>query len=120
MSAGNGLAAVVFDCDGVLVNSEELAWEAWTEALREHGYETGTDEFHSRIGVSRAENLAWYAERAGIADPARTTRSGSRPWPARPARSSYHSHSTRLAARGRQPGDAQIAVCRQRERPFQT
>ena len=67
MSA-SALAGVVFDCDGVLVNSEELAFEAWAEALRAHGYETVEEELHSRIGISRDENLAWYAERAGIDD----------------------------------------------------
>ena len=64
----DALAGVVFDCDGVLVNSEELAFEAWAEALRGHGYETVDEELHSRIGISRAENLAWYAARAGIDD----------------------------------------------------
>jgi HAD superfamily hydrolase (TIGR01509 family) len=32
-------AAVVFDCDGTLVDSEPLAWQAWRDMLAEHGYE---------------------------------------------------------------------------------
>ena len=31
-------AAVIFDCDGTLVNSEPLAWRSWERLLAEHGY----------------------------------------------------------------------------------
>ncbi len=36
---------VIFDCDGVLVDSEDLAWRAWREVLAPHGIElTAEDE----------------------------------------------------------------------------
>ena len=32
-------AAVIFDCDGTLVDSEPLAWRAWRDVLAGYGYE---------------------------------------------------------------------------------
>jgi HAD superfamily hydrolase (TIGR01509 family) len=42
-------AAVVFDCDGTLVDSEPLAWRAWRDVLAEHGYELRPEDIeHTR------------------------------------------------------------------------
>ena len=33
------MRAVIFDCDGTLVDSEPLAWRAWRDLLARHGYQ---------------------------------------------------------------------------------
>jgi HAD superfamily hydrolase (TIGR01509 family) len=61
-SAG-GIAAVIFDCDGTLVDSEPLAREAWERALAAHGYRPSDDEFSSLVGLSYPHVHAYFAER---------------------------------------------------------
>ncbi len=36
---------VIFDCDGVLVNSEPLANQVYVQILAEHGYQVNTEEY---------------------------------------------------------------------------
>src|SRR5262249_43319903 len=51
--------AVIFDCDGVLVDSEVIAVEAETALLAEHGLDYGRGEFIARfMGMS---DKAFYA-----------------------------------------------------------
>lgn len=45
------IEAVVFDLDGVLVQSERLSWKAWLDFLHEHGKTMGEDDFRSFIGT---------------------------------------------------------------------
>jgi HAD superfamily hydrolase (TIGR01509 family) len=60
--------AVVFDLDGVLVNSEEVAWAAWGRALAQHGYELTAEDRLLQTGETREGNLAYFGERAAIAE----------------------------------------------------
>lgn len=62
--------AIVFDCDGVLVDSEGLAWQAWREALKAHGYAPSEAEISDLLGRSADEILNYFSPRAGITDPA--------------------------------------------------
>jgi HAD superfamily hydrolase (TIGR01509 family) len=64
-------AAVVFDCDGTLVDSEPLAWRAWETELALHGYElTGADVERTR-GRSYRDVHAHFEERIeGLPDAA--------------------------------------------------
>ncbi len=59
---------VVFDLDGVLVNSEEVAWAAWGRALAQHGYELTAEDRLVQTGETREGNLAYFGERAAIAE----------------------------------------------------
>jgi HAD superfamily hydrolase (TIGR01509 family) len=58
--------AIVFDCDGVLANSEDLAWEAWRRALRGHGIEITEGDIRELTGKSQPEAYATFAARAPL------------------------------------------------------
>jgi HAD superfamily hydrolase (TIGR01509 family) len=66
------LAAVIFDCDGTLVDSEPLARQAWERSLAPYGYAIRDDEYAGVIGLSYARTHAFFAERIpGLAAPDR-------------------------------------------------
>lgn len=44
------LGAVVFDMDGLLLDTERLAWQAWRQALADWGYPLPDDLFLSVVG----------------------------------------------------------------------
>ena len=65
------IAAVVFDCDGTLVDSEPLARKAWERSLEPHGYAIRDDEYAGLVGLPFARVHGHFAERiAGLAEPA--------------------------------------------------
>jgi HAD superfamily hydrolase (TIGR01509 family) len=64
-----GIAAVIFDCDGTLVDSEPLAREAWDRTLAEHGYTASDAEMEGLIGLSYPRVHAHFAGRVpGLPD----------------------------------------------------
>ena len=63
------MRAVIFDCDGTLVDSEPLARRAWERSLRPHGYVVGDEEYAGLVGLPFARVHAYFAERiAGLED----------------------------------------------------
>jgi 2-haloalkanoic acid dehalogenase type II len=60
--------AVVFDCDGTLVDSERLSFQSWREILRRHGYEVADADVDATRGRSFDDVHAYFAERAPIPD----------------------------------------------------
>ncbi|MEQ8246990.1 MAG: HAD family phosphatase [Alphaproteobacteria bacterium] len=64
-------AAVIFDLDGVLVDSERLIGHAVCAALAVHGYALDPDRYHERFHYVRLEHMAEQVmEESGIALPA--------------------------------------------------
>jgi len=64
------LAAVIFDCDGTLVDSEPLARVAWERSLAPHGYEIDDDEYAGLIGLPYPRVHGFFADRVpGLAAP---------------------------------------------------
>jgi HAD superfamily hydrolase (TIGR01509 family) len=59
-------AAVLFDLDGTLVNSEPINVESVVLAVRRHGRELGPEERHFVIGHSWNEIHALIAQRCGL------------------------------------------------------
>jgi HAD superfamily hydrolase (TIGR01509 family) len=59
-------AAVVFDCDGVLVDSEALSWSIWTEVLAGHGYAVTDEDEAIALGRRLPELHAHFAERVAL------------------------------------------------------
>jgi HAD superfamily hydrolase (TIGR01509 family) len=57
------LAAVIFDCDGTLVDSEPLARTAWERSLAPHGYEIDDAEYEGLIGLPYLHVHGFFAER---------------------------------------------------------
>ncbi|RIY00803.1 HAD family phosphatase [Aureimonas flava] len=62
---------VVFDCDGVLVDSEVLAGEALRAVHRAHGIEVSAALFSTIVGMKAADGLATLAAATGRALPPR-------------------------------------------------
>jgi HAD superfamily hydrolase (TIGR01509 family) len=60
------IQAVVFDCDGVLVDSEPLADEIWARVLSTYGYEMTADDGAVCRGTSEATTYAHFAGRTDL------------------------------------------------------
>jgi len=58
--------AVVFDCDGVLVDSEPLSEAAWTRALSRYGYELRDGDFDHCLGRTRGDIHAFFAQQHSL------------------------------------------------------
>ncbi|MFP5333132.1 MAG: HAD family hydrolase [Acidimicrobiia bacterium] len=65
--------AVLFDCDGVLVDSEPISFRAWQTALALYGYVLDEATFHDSVGGTEAMVAARFAPDIG-ADPVRLER----------------------------------------------
>nr|WP_230740841.1 HAD family phosphatase [Actinomycetospora endophytica] len=68
-----GPTAVVFDLDGVLIESEHLWEECWTRYAAHHGVVWTADDTAHVQGMSAPEWSAYLAERAGGHDDAATS-----------------------------------------------
>lgn len=58
---------LVFDCDGVLVDSEPLAWRAWRELLAEAGYTPTDDDVEVCTGMTDELTYAYFLDTAELA-----------------------------------------------------
>ena len=56
------MSAVVFDCDGVLVDTEPLSAAAWSRVLLEYGYAASAEDLAACIGRTRADTYRYFAE----------------------------------------------------------
>jgi len=56
----------IFDFDGVLVNTMELHYEAYSQACREFGIPVDRDRFFAQAGMTGMEQIRYFADRAGI------------------------------------------------------
>ena len=57
------IEAVIFDCDGTLVDSEPLARAAWERTLAPYGYAIGDEEYPGLVGLPYARVHGYFAER---------------------------------------------------------
>lgn len=51
------MAAIIFDCDGVLVNTEILAAEAYRAVYARHGLTIQPEAFQQMLGLKQADIL---------------------------------------------------------------
>lgn len=58
--------ALIFDCDGTLVNSMPLHWRAWQTVCQRHGIHFTEDRFYALGGVPSRQILAWLREEQGL------------------------------------------------------
>lgn len=56
----------MFDCDGVLTDSEEVSYLAWSRTLSVHGHDLTRSEFASSIGTTDRGVAETYAARLGV------------------------------------------------------
>jgi HAD superfamily hydrolase (TIGR01509 family) len=61
--------AVIFDCDGTLVDSEPLARRAWERTLGGRGYVVTDDDFGAVMGMSFADTRGFFGARVALPDP---------------------------------------------------
>ena len=64
------MTAVIFDCDGTLVDSEPLARSAWERSLARYGYELTDGEIEACVGWPYERTHAYMAQRAALPDAA--------------------------------------------------
>jgi beta-phosphoglucomutase len=62
--------AVIFDCDGVLVDTEQLKFEAWRLALLPHGVEFTLEDYLPMVGHSSRKILQMIESLKGVSLPA--------------------------------------------------
>jgi HAD superfamily hydrolase (TIGR01509 family) len=60
------MTAVIFDCDGTLVDSEPLARTAWERALAPYGYAVTAADLEGAVGLPYARVHGYFAERAPL------------------------------------------------------
>jgi HAD superfamily hydrolase (TIGR01509 family) len=60
------MTAVIFDCDGTLVDSEPLARTAWQRALSPYGYVLTDDDAEASVGLPYPRVHAYFAERVDL------------------------------------------------------
>jgi HAD superfamily hydrolase (TIGR01509 family) len=60
------MTAVIFDCDGTLVDSEPLARRAWELALAPYGYALTDEDAEASVGLPYPRVHAYFAERAEL------------------------------------------------------
>jgi HAD superfamily hydrolase (TIGR01509 family) len=56
-----GYRAVIFDCDGTLVDSSDLHLRSFQSALRAQGHDMHRDWYHARTGLDRLSTLQAFA-----------------------------------------------------------
>ncbi len=61
--------ALVFDCDGVLVDTEPLSEAAWTEVLAAYGYVPDREDFDSCLGKVSRDSYTHYATKVDLPGP---------------------------------------------------
>jgi HAD superfamily hydrolase (TIGR01509 family) len=59
-------AAVAFDCDGTIADTESLSEIAWSEVLLARGVAWTADDFQALVGRPFAENWAYFARRGDL------------------------------------------------------
>jgi HAD superfamily hydrolase (TIGR01509 family) len=61
------IRAVIFDMDGVIVDSEPYSMQALIEVLREHGIDPTPEDLHRSYGRTIREDFAHYFRKYGVA-----------------------------------------------------
>ena len=66
---GAALDAVIFDMDGLMLDTEQVSLRAWTQATRDLGLEMAELHAHAIIGMNQAGSRAYLREHLGAAFP---------------------------------------------------
>lgn len=53
---------VVFDCDGVLVNTEELGWQVWRSLAGDYGIELTLGDLRAVTGCTDEESVSYFGK----------------------------------------------------------
>jgi beta-phosphoglucomutase len=59
------IKAIIFDCDGVLVDSEHAHYISWVYALQHQGYDLSKEEYYAYVGNPTPINAQAFAKKIG-------------------------------------------------------
>jgi beta-phosphoglucomutase len=59
------IKAIIFDCDGTLVDSENAHYLAWKYALQKQGSDLTVEEYYSHVGYPSETNARLFAQKLG-------------------------------------------------------
>jgi HAD superfamily hydrolase (TIGR01509 family) len=59
-------SALIFDCDGVLADSEQFSIDAWFEILKEYGIQTTIEEINTFTGKTTLEVIKYFEKKFGM------------------------------------------------------
>jgi HAD superfamily hydrolase (TIGR01509 family) len=62
------IRAVIFDLDGLMINTEELAFVAWLRALAPLGYTLKDADFQAMVGLDEDASVAYIQRATGMVD----------------------------------------------------
>lgn len=62
---GESIRAVIFDCDGTLVDSEYSHYLAWRYALQKQGSDLALEDYHLFVGKPGEKSALFFAEQLG-------------------------------------------------------
>ncbi len=62
----SAIKAIIFDCDGVLVDTEELKFQAWEKVLQSRGIFLSPERYQSLIGQTGLSMLSQIEKDHGI------------------------------------------------------
>lgn len=63
------MKAVVFDMDGLMIDSEKIYWEVGRQIAREHGKEVSDQTLGRMMGRSPLESMVLFCQEVGLSDP---------------------------------------------------
>ncbi len=66
MVTKEGIQAVIFDLDGLMIDSERLALEVWRDFLAEYGKELTLADYRKLIGTESLSSAQFVRQRTGI------------------------------------------------------
>jgi HAD superfamily hydrolase (TIGR01509 family) len=64
--SSNGPAALIFDCDGTLVDTMPLHWQVWQQLLPKYGLRLSAERFYAMGGVPSRELVRLLAQEQGV------------------------------------------------------
>ncbi len=59
------MKAIIFDCDGTLVDSEMLHYRAWAHALKKHGCDITLEDYYNCVGIPIDKASHIFAKKIG-------------------------------------------------------
>jgi HAD superfamily hydrolase (TIGR01509 family) len=58
--------AVIFDLDGLMIDSERLALRAWNDMLASAGYRLNEEQYRHLVGRAHSESVRYVLEQSGV------------------------------------------------------
>jgi HAD superfamily hydrolase (TIGR01509 family) len=60
------IKGIIFDLDGLMVNSETLSFEAWQHCVAVHGARLATEQYHVLVGLGHDDSVRFVSQQTGV------------------------------------------------------